>query len=250
MSENKKTDEKTPKKGSETSDTETKNRINKTKDMVKKVPVGPGQFWNNMLSTILLLVLLTAAYSYLSGDTTEPDEIALSEVATQVKNGEVAELIVRGAKLEVSYTDETRNDAIAKKETDAAITETLTNLGVSAEQIQNVTIDVKNETGVAYWAGNLAPFLFPILFLVVIIWFFTRSVKGAGMQALSFGNSKARVIDPNDQSQKVTFDDVAGAKEAKQELEEIVDFLKNPKSFSISEQRYQRGHDDGSTGGR
>jgi cell division protease FtsH len=58
-----------------------------------------------------------------------------------------------------------------------------------------------------------------------------RSVKGAGMQALNFGNSKARMIDPNDQSQKVTFKDVAGAKEAKQELEEIVDFLKNPKKF-------------------
>jgi len=65
----------------------------------------------------------------------------------------------------------------------------------------------------------------------VIIWFFTRSVKGAGMQALNFGSSKARMIDPNDTNQKVTFKDVAGAKEAKQELEEIIDFLRNPKKF-------------------
>ena len=53
------------------------------------------------------------------------------------------------------------------------------------------------------------------------------------MQAMSFGSSKARMIDPNDANQKVTFKDVAGAKEAKQELEEIVDFLKDP-------QKYQR----------
>jgi len=66
--------------------------------------------------------------------------------------------------------------------------------------------------------------LFPLLFLGIIIWFFTRSVKGAGMQALNFGNSKARMIDPDDTANKVTFKDVAGAKEAKQELEEIVDF--------------------------
>ncbi|MCB9811372.1 ATP-dependent zinc metalloprotease FtsH [Candidatus Nomurabacteria bacterium] len=77
----------------------------------------------------------------------------------------------------------------------------------------------------------MAPFIFPLLLLLFIVWFFTRSVRGAGMQALNFGSSKARVIDPNDATQKVTFKDVAGAKEAKQELEEIVDFLKNPKKF-------------------
>ncbi|MCA9356569.1 AAA family ATPase, partial [Candidatus Nomurabacteria bacterium] len=123
------------------------------------------------------------------------------------------------------------NQGVAKKEDDAAVTETLTALGVTTEKLNAVKIDVQNETGFAYWLSTFAPFLFPIIFLGVIIWFFTRSVKGAGMQAMSFGTSKARVIDPNDQSQKVTFKDVAGAKEAKQELEEIVDFLKNPKKF-------------------
>ena len=232
----------TMKKGEENNQKEAENRevpetddkkstIGRTKDMVKKVPVGPGNFWNNMLSTVLLLVLLTAAYSYISDKQEEPDEISISEIAAQVKNNEISEIIIRGSKLEIGYTDDTRNQAEAKKESDAPITETLTNLGVSTEQLSNVKIDVQNETGFAFWLSNLAPFLFPILFLLLIVWFFTRSVKGAGMQALNFGNSKARMIDPNDQTQKVTFKDVAGAKEAKQELEEIVDFLKNPKKF-------------------
>jgi cell division protease FtsH len=104
-------------------------------------------------------------------------------------------------------------------------------LGVTAEELTSVEIDVQRETGFGYWLGQLAPFLFPLLFLGIIIWFFTRSVKGAGMQAMSFGTSKARMIDPNDTNKKVTFKDVAGAKEAKRELEEIVDFLKNPKKF-------------------
>jgi len=201
------------------------------KRMSKKMPVGPGNFWNNMLSTVLLLIFIMAAFSYLADFREKPEELSLSEVVAQVKAGEVSEIIVRGRVLEISYTDETRTKGEAKREVDASVTESLTNLGVTAEQLSEVRIDVQRETGLAYWLGVLSPLLIPLLFLGIIIWFLTRSVKGAGMQALNFGSSKARMIDPNDSSQKVTFKDVAGAKEAKQELEEIVDFLKNPKKF-------------------
>ncbi len=198
---------------------------------MKKVPVGPGNFWNNLLTAVLVLMLLTAGYSYFSEIQTQTDEVTLSAIAAGVKSGEVKEIIVRGNKLEVSYNDESKNMAIGKKESGSSITETLTNLGVSEDSLDGVTIDVQNETGFAYYLSTFAPFLFPIIFLLLIVWFFTRSVRGAGMQALNFGTSKARVIDPEDQAQKVTFKNVAGAKEAKQELEEIVDFLKNPKKF-------------------
>lgn len=201
------------------------------KKIVKKMPVGPGNFWNNVLSTVVLLIVLTLIYSYATEQEKKVDEISVSEVAEQVKAGEVREIVVKGAMMEVTYTDETRKQGEAKKENDAAVTETLANLGVTTEQISAVKIDVQKETGFAYWLGNIAPYMFPLILLGFIIWFFTRSVKGAGMQALNFGSSKARVIDPNDQTQKVTFKDVAGAKEAKQELTEIVDFLKNPKKF-------------------
>ena len=206
-------------------------KMPKVTEMSKKMPVGPGNFWNNVLSTVLLLVMVTAVYTYYVEGQDQPEELSLSQVAEQVRAGEVAEIVVRGTALEVNYTDETRNSGEAKKETDASITESLANLGVTTEQISAIRLDVQNPTGFGYWAGNLAPFLFPLLFLGIIIWFFTRSVKGAGMQALNFGNSKARMIDPEDTANKVTFKDVAGAKEAKQELEEIVDFLKNPKKF-------------------
>lgn len=195
------------------------------------MPIGPGNFWNNMLSTVLLLIFIILFFSHLMGEETKPDQLSLSEVVMQVKAGEVSEIIVRGSRLEVSYKDETRNKAETKREIDASVSESLTNLGVTAEELNNIKIDVQRETGFAYWLNQFAPFIFPLIFLLIIIWFFTRSVKGTGMQALNFGSSKARMIDPNDASQKVTFKDVAGAKEAKQELEEIVDFLKNPKKF-------------------
>lgn len=197
----------------------------------EKMPVGPGNFWNNILSTVLFLVALSFIYSYVSDTSKKPEEYSISQVAEQVKKNEVREIVVKGTSLDVFYNDATRVNGLAKKENDAAVTETFTNLGVSIDQISKVVINVKNETGFKFWLSNLAPFLFPLILLGFIVWFFTRSVKGAGMQALNFGSSKARIIDPNDQSQKVTFKDVAGAKEAKQELEEIVDFLKNPKKF-------------------
>jgi len=197
----------------------------------KKLPVGPGNFWNNMLSTLLLLIFVTAVFSYLTDAKVTPEELTITQVVSQIKAGEVGTIVIRGATLEIDYKDETRNPGEAKREVDASVTESLTNLGVTAEELSAITIDVQRETGFMYWFGQFAPFLFPLILLGVIIWFFTRSVKGAGMQALNFGSSKARMIDPNDTAQKVTFKDVAGAKEAKQELEEIVDFLKNPKKF-------------------
>lgn len=204
---------------------------NKIRKVANKVPVGPGNFWNNMLSTVLLLIFITAIFSYITETRVEPVELSITDVVEQVKSGEVDTIIVRGAILEVDYEDSTRAPGEAKREVDASISESLTNLGVTAEELSEITIDVQRETGFLYWFGQFAPFMFPLVLLGVIIWFFTRSVKGAGMQAMSFGNSKARMIDPNDSNQKVTFKDVAGAKEAKQELEEIVDFLKNPKKF-------------------
>ncbi len=203
----------------------------KLREVRQYVPLGPGNFWNNILSTIMLLVLVTLAFSYLSEQKVQPEELTLSQVVGQVKAGEVKEIIVRGATLEINYNDTTRTPGEAKREVDASVSESLINFGVTSEELRNITIDVQRETGFGYWFGQFAPFLFPLIFLILIIWFFTRSVKGAGMQALNFGSSKARMIDPNDINQKVTFKDVAGAKEAKQELEEIVDFLKNPKKF-------------------
>ena len=69
------------------------------RDVGKKVPVGPGNFWNNILSTVLLLIFITAAYSYIADSTVEPDELSISEVVSQVQAGEVKEIIGSGLEL-------------------------------------------------------------------------------------------------------------------------------------------------------
>src|SRR3989338_2053735 len=122
-------------------------------------------------------------------------------------------------------------DRKESKTPDISLSETLTNYGLSPKELSTVEVLVEDPTGFGYWFATLAPFLIPVLFILFFFWFLSRQVKGAGMQAFTFGQSKARIIDPDDKSQRVTFKDVAGAKEAKEELVEIVDFLKNPKKF-------------------
>ena len=94
-----------------------------------------------------------------------------------------------------------------------------------------MNIEIESDTGFTYWFINLAPFIIPFILIGIFAWFLMRQMKGAGVQAMSFGQSKARIILPTDKKQRVTFADVAGAKEAKEELTEVVDFLKNPKKF-------------------
>ncbi|MDD4996324.1 MAG: ATP-dependent zinc metalloprotease FtsH, partial [Patescibacteria group bacterium] len=107
----------------------------------------------------------------------------------------------------------------------------LTDYGVSAEDLSLISISVENTKGRETFFNVILPILFPLFLLIIIIFFFSKQVRGAGMQAFKFGESQARKINPQDKRVKTTFQDVAGIKEAKDDLSEIVDFLKNPKKY-------------------
>ena len=186
------------------------------------------RFFGSFGTGLLIFFLLIAVYSFLT-DKAAPGSvtISLSELSTDIGKGTVSTITVDGDNLKATYKDGI--EKTSKKEPGNALTDTLVNYGVTALQISAVEIDIKEPSGFGYWAANLAPFLIPLIFIGFLIWFLSRQVKGAGMQAMSFGQSKARMTHPDDKKSKVTFKDVAGAKEAKQELSEIVDFLKNPK---------------------
>jgi cell division protease FtsH len=187
-------------------------------------------FWNSLVWTILIFLTLSSIYSYIVENRTKSSIVPVSEIAQEVMAGKVDTISVSGDDLSVTYKD-SKDVKKSKKEEGVGITETLKNYSVTSEKLNGVKIEVKDPSGFMFWFVTLAPFMFPIIFIIFIIWFLTRQVKGAGMQAFTFGQSKARMIDPNDTSTKITFKDVAGVKEAKEELSEIVDFLKNPKKF-------------------
>jgi cell division protease FtsH len=190
---------------------------------------GGPSFLSNLVTTILIFLILMSAYS-LVGSVVKPSvTVPLSEVAADVAGGKIETITVNGDSLELIYTDTTTKTS--RKDPSAGLPETLATYGVTPEELAKVSITIQGESGFTFWFFNLAPLLLPILFIVFLFWFLSRQVKGAGMQAFTFGQSKARVIDPADVSQRVTFADVAGAREAKEELLEIVDFLKSPKKF-------------------
>lgn len=189
----------------------------------------PRKMGSQMVTAIFIFMLLTAAYTLISSNTKEIVEISVSELASNVVAGEVKAVVVEGEKLNIEYKDGTKKES--KKEAEASLSETLANYGVTPEQFAQTTISIKSESGFAFWLLNILPIALPILLIVFFIWMLTRQMKGAGMQAFSFGQSKAKITDPNDKNNKVTFKDVAGNKEAKEELKEIVDFLRNPKKF-------------------
>jgi cell division protease FtsH len=183
----------------------------------------------NFLSVVAALLVIASIYTGYVEQKAVISEISISETAKDVLAGKIEKVEIEGDDLALTYADGTRKTS--KKESSISLAETLSRYGVVPEKLAQLKVEVVEPSGVGFWALQTIPFLLPVLGLVVIFWFLTRSVKGAGVQALSFGQSKARMIHPDDAKQKVTFKDVAGAKEAKQELVEVVDFLKNPKKF-------------------
>ncbi|HCY26292.1 TPA: ATP-dependent zinc metalloprotease FtsH [Candidatus Nomurabacteria bacterium] len=184
---------------------------------------------NQIIVAMFIFISITLVYTLVYKAPEDIKELTISDVAKGIKDQSIGKIEVVGSKVDLTFKDETKGKA--QKEAESSLSETLYNYGVTPEELANTPIEIKNESGFGYWILNILPFLLPVLLIVFFIWMLTRQVKGQGMQAFTFGQSKARITDPNDKNNKVTFKDVAGAKEAKEELKEIVDFLKNPKKF-------------------
>ncbi len=184
---------------------------------------------NQIVIAIFIFMAITVAYTLLYKKPSDIKKMTISDVAKSVTEGTIERILVSGGDVSVTFKDKT--EGIAKKELESSLSSTLYNYGVTPEELTNTPIEIKTESGFFYWIISLLPYLLPVFLIIFLFWMLTRQAKGQGMQAFTFGQSKARITDPNDKNNKVTFKDVAGAKEAKEELEEIVDFLKNPKKF-------------------
>lgn len=189
-------------------------------------------FGVQIVITIFIFLLLLGGASSVREWFAKPEQVTLAQLAQDIAERKVTKITVHGEQVDVAYGE---GDAAiikkTKKEGESSLTDTLINYGASAQDLRSVPIVIDEPTGFKYWFSLFLPLLGPILLILLAIWFVTRQVKGVGMQAFTFGQSRARMIDPNDKNNRVTFADVAGAKAAKQELEEIVEFLKEPKKF-------------------
>jgi len=183
----------------------------------------------------LILAVAYLTYSMLSA-TNRDDEIALSEVAQAVENGDVREIVVSDGRLEVYFND--GREATSVQEGSSTLPEQLAALGVSAERIRAVEVTVVQSVD---WGGlfSTAGMILAVVTLFIGGYFFMRQFQGANNQAISFGKSRARLYTGDQPS--VTFEDVAGVEEAKEELWEVVEFLREPGKFITLGARIPKG---------
>ncbi len=157
--------------------------------------------------------------------------LTINQVALDVQEGKVARIVIEADdQIRVIYENGEEDGIESRKEADATLVEQLRSLGVTSEQLApaNVVIEVSKPS---VWSAVLtsAVYILPVLFMVGLFWFIMRQAQGSNNAAMSFGKSRARMF--SGEHPTVTFADVAGADESKQELAEVVEFLKEPQKF-------------------
>ncbi len=183
-------------------------------------------------NSIIYIVILLAAvllFSFLMPSGSQPEEIPLSQVVSMSQNDQIQKITVEGDLLTI--TTITGQELKAYKELDSSIYD------IKDLKLDNVVVDIKGSSGIN-WGGLLINIL-PFLLLIFLFFLIFRQARGANNQAMSFGRSRARLFPANRAT--VTFADVAGAEEAKQDMQEVVDFLKSKEKFQSLGARIPKG---------
>ncbi len=185
-------------------------------------------FYKNLALWIVITLMMVMLYNLFNQQRIPETKITYTEFLAMVEDERVAEVVIQGQ--ELSVTDINRNQFKVFAPQDADLIKILRQKGVS--------INARPPSESPWYISILVSWL-PMIVLIGIWIFFMRQMQAGGGKALSFGKSRARL--QSDKSTKVTFDDVAGIDEAKEELGEIIDFLKEPKKFTRLGGRIPKG---------
>ncbi|MGE3268192.1 MAG: ATP-dependent zinc metalloprotease FtsH [Chloroflexota bacterium] len=193
---------------------------------------------NSFVYLIILVAIIALFFTVFQPGGMDRDntQMGLNEVAAAVRRGEVKRIDVSEDKLTVEIPG--RGKFTARKERNDTVPDVMSKYGVTAEEWGRVDYRVSDPPALGNWLGLLVNLL-PLIFFGAILLFMMRQAQGSNNQALSFGKSRARMFMGNKPS--VTFADVAGVEEPKQELAEVVEFLKYPEKFAALGARIPKG---------
>ncbi|MCH7488679.1 MAG: ATP-dependent zinc metalloprotease FtsH [Chloroflexi bacterium] len=196
-----------------------------------------GSRWlrNGFIYLLILVAVVAIVYSFF-GRSEGLETENITKVISDAKAGRIDEIVVSGDTLTIK--NEGQDLYKAQKEQGTSLVELLRDEGVDVGAANGIDVVVKGGGGWGAWLGPMITFL-PLLLFGGILIFFMRQAQGSNAQAMSFGKSKAKTFTGNRPS--VSFDDVAGVDEAKEELAEIVEFLKYPEKFAALGARIPRG---------
>jgi len=194
----------------------------------------------NFVLVVAILLTISALFALFSDPFKQVDRVSLSELATSIQEEQVEKIVVSGTKLTITYTGGDTKEST--KETEGQLAGTLLDLGVEQEKLNKVNIEPREESGFAAFIGPLAFILLPLFIFFLFFWFMFRQARSGIGQAFDFTKARAKLFGAEGQlKQKVSFKDVAGLKEAKEEVQEVVDFLKFPKKYLQMGAKIPRG---------
>lgn len=184
----------------------------------------------NFLLIVLLFLFTSFLFGFFSKSLEKKQSISLSQLIVAINEGRVEKITVLGDELLILLKD--GKMALSRKERETSLSQSLLNLGVNPEEMKRIEIETLKSEGNFGWLFQLIYIFSPILLFFIFFWYLSKQAKTGAGQIFDFTRAKPKLFGVSGQSkEKISFDDVGGLKEAKEELKEIVDFLKSPKKY-------------------
>jgi cell division protease FtsH len=194
----------------------------------------------NFLVLILLFLTTSALFSLFFHPFEGPKLLSFSQLVEDINQEKIKKITVAGNELTIIYEDDKK--AVSRKEEETALSQSLINYGVEKEKLSKIEIETKEASSIWVWLGPVLFTILPLLLFGLFFWSIFRQARTGANQAFDFTRARVRLFGAEGKpSEKITFKDVAGLKEAKQELMEVVDFLKNPRKYLQMGAKIPRG---------
>jgi cell division protease FtsH len=198
--------------------------------------VNSARIRNILVYALVFIAIGFVVVQFWNSNNTKSGDITLSQLAAALENGTVKKIVVDDNVLHVTFANGSESDA--RKEPTSTGVEQLAALGVPADKLNAPSWEIKKPSD---WTGILTflGYILPVLLVAGLFYFMLRQAQGTNNQAIAFGKSRARMFSGDQPT--VTFEDVAGVDEAKEELKEVVEFLKEPEKFISLGARIPKG---------